>query len=121
RGWIDANRAGLLIHQQLAEAAAAWEREGRDPAVLYRGSRLATAAEWAAAADRWAELSVIENAFLDASWAEERRREETARRHARRQRRLLFVLTALLAVAMGAGFLAYQQRSTAVQQRHIAL
>jgi WD40 repeat protein/transcriptional regulator with XRE-family HTH domain len=121
RGWIDANRAGLLIHQQLAEATAAWEREGRDPAVLYRGSRLAAAAEWAATADRWAELSVIENAFLNASWAEERRREETARRHARRQRQLLVVLTALLTVAMGAGFLAYQQRSTAVQQRRIVL
>ncbi|MBV9023395.1 MAG: helix-turn-helix domain-containing protein [Streptomycetaceae bacterium] len=121
RGWIDANRAGLLIYQQLAEAAAAWERERRDPAVLYRGSRLATAAEWAATADRWAELSVIENAFLDASWAEERRRQETARRHTRRQRRLLVVLTALLTVAMGASFLAYQQRSTAVQQRRIAL
>lgn len=31
RDWIHADRAGLLLHQQLAHAAAAWESEGRDP------------------------------------------------------------------------------------------
>lgn len=47
RGWIHADRAGLLIHQQLAHAAAEWEREGRDPSALYRGTRLDTARSWA--------------------------------------------------------------------------
>ncbi|GAA3068832.1 hypothetical protein GCM10020254_10730 [Streptomyces goshikiensis] len=46
-GWIHADRAGLLIHQQLTHAADEWEREGRDPSVLYRGTRLETARSWA--------------------------------------------------------------------------
>lgn len=47
RGWIRADRAGLVVHQRLTEAAGAWKREGRDPAALYRGTRLAVAREWA--------------------------------------------------------------------------
>lgn len=47
RGWIDADRHGLLIHQQLAHAAEEWEREGGDPSALYRGTRLDTVRAWA--------------------------------------------------------------------------
>ncbi|WP_344964597.1 WD40 repeat domain-containing protein [Streptomyces thioluteus] len=41
RSWIREARAELLAHQQLSEAAAAWEEHGRDPGYLYTGSRLA--------------------------------------------------------------------------------
>ena len=47
RRWIDADRAGLLTGQQLAQAADAWDREGRDSGVLYRGARLKAARQWA--------------------------------------------------------------------------
>jgi len=47
RLWITEDRAALLVHQQLTDAAMTWERENRDAGVLYRGSRLATAREWA--------------------------------------------------------------------------
>src|SRR5206468_4205257 len=33
--WLDADRAGLLVTQQLADAAKAWRRDNRDPAALY--------------------------------------------------------------------------------------
>ncbi|WP_113701679.1 AAA family ATPase [Nonomuraea lactucae] len=39
--------AGRLTHQDLEEATAAWERAGRDSALLYRGSRLTIAHAWA--------------------------------------------------------------------------
>ncbi|WP_188190097.1 caspase, EACC1-associated type [Nonomuraea sp. SYSU D8015] len=48
-GWIDARRAGLLVRHRLAEDAAAWRREGEDPALLYTDSRLATAQAMVAA------------------------------------------------------------------------
>ncbi|MGH3774912.1 MAG: hypothetical protein ACRDRR_04130 [Pseudonocardiaceae bacterium] len=40
RGWIAQDRAGHLARQRLVEDAAVWDREGRDPSLLYRGSRL---------------------------------------------------------------------------------
>ncbi|WP_413760748.1 helix-turn-helix domain-containing protein [Streptomyces sp. MMBL 11-3] len=118
RQWIETGRAGMLVQQQIAEAAAEWEREDRDPSVLYRGGRLATVRLWAAEdVDGAAGLSPQEARFLAASEAEERRGLEQARRHGRQQRRLLAMLTGLLALALTAGVLAVQQRSLAVQQR----
>ncbi|KUN22919.1 hypothetical protein AQJ23_26410 [Streptomyces antibioticus] len=54
RAWIEENADRLRTEQQLTEAAHAWNRTGRDPALLYTGSRLARAEAWAAdeAADR---------------------------------------------------------------------
>ncbi|MGV9311810.1 nSTAND1 domain-containing NTPase [Streptomyces sp. NPDC003691] len=46
RRWIDADRAGLRGRQRLVEAAEAWEKAGRDPALLYRGAQLELAADW---------------------------------------------------------------------------
>jgi hypothetical protein len=47
RQWIDTDRAGNLIRQELDDAAV-WDREGHDTAGLYRGSRLEAARTWAA-------------------------------------------------------------------------
>ncbi|MFK4104956.1 helix-turn-helix domain-containing protein [Streptomyces sp. NPDC019531] len=121
RGWIHADRAGLLIRQQLADAAGEWERERRDPSLLYRGPRLSAVTEWARdVADR-AELGPREAEFFEASRAEELRRQESDRRQARRQRRLLAVLAVLLGLAVTAGGLAYQQRSEALRQSRVTL
>ncbi|WP_140158072.1 helix-turn-helix domain-containing protein [Micromonospora sp. NBS 11-29] len=48
RCWLRADRAGLLIRQQLTTAAAIWQTDGHDPNALYRGTRLAAAQGWAA-------------------------------------------------------------------------
>ncbi|MGH2941499.1 MAG: TIR domain-containing protein, partial [Solirubrobacteraceae bacterium] len=47
REWIDADRAGLLTHRRLTNAAREWDTLDREPAALYGGVRLAVAAEWA--------------------------------------------------------------------------
>ncbi|MEE1755234.1 nSTAND1 domain-containing NTPase [Streptomyces sp. SP18CS02] len=40
RQWIEAHRAQYVVRQRLEDAAAAWSDAGRDPGLLYRGSRL---------------------------------------------------------------------------------
>ncbi|MFG2577201.1 helix-turn-helix domain-containing protein [Streptomyces sp. NPDC048481] len=124
RGWIDADRDGLLIHQQLAHAADQWEREGRDPSALYRGARLEAVREWAGEAagerDGRGRLSAREEAFLRASRDEEDERLRQARRQIRRRQSTLVALVVLLTLAVGAGLLAFRQRSDALDQERVA-
>jgi hypothetical protein len=58
REWLNADREGLRLHRHLSAAAQEWARLGRDQGELYRGARLAQAAEWAAA--NAAQLSPVE-------------------------------------------------------------
>ncbi|MGW7435630.1 nSTAND1 domain-containing NTPase [Streptomyces sp. NPDC054849] len=120
RGWIRADRAGLLIHQQLAHAAAEWEREGRDPSALYRGTRLETARSWADELDGRSRLGPREAAFLRESQAAQDSRERQAGRQVRVRQWMLATLVVLLVLAVGAGGLAYQQRAGALGQERVA-
>ncbi|GAB2917364.1 helix-turn-helix domain-containing protein [Streptomyces heilongjiangensis] len=120
RDWIDADRAGLLLHQQLAHAAAEWERENRDPSALYRGTRLDTVRTWADESDGWNRLAPDERAFLTASQAEEDGRRRQARRQVRLRQSMLATLAVLLGLAVTAGGLAYQQREGALDQERVA-
>jgi WD40 repeat protein/transcriptional regulator with XRE-family HTH domain len=120
RDWIHADRAGLLIHQQLAHAAAEWEREHRDPSALYRGTRLHTVCVWADELDGRSRLGPVEEAFLLASRAEEDARRLLARRQMLLKQALFAVLAVLLGLALTAGGLAYQQRSAALDQERVA-
>ncbi|TWV46014.1 hypothetical protein FRZ03_15490 [Streptomyces misionensis] len=74
RRWIDEDRTGLLVHQQLADAADDWQAAGRDRALLYAGTRLATARQWFAAPQHEVALTPRERRFLAASLAAHRRR-----------------------------------------------
>ncbi|MFZ3495115.1 helix-turn-helix domain-containing protein [Streptomyces sp. 5.8] len=120
RGWIHADRAGLLVHQQLAQAADEWAREARDPSVLYRGSRLATARAWAEELDGRSRLGPGEAAFLDASRAAEEARRRQDRLRVRLHQRMLATLVVLLLLALTAGGVAYQQRAGALGQERTA-
>ncbi|KOU15678.1 DNA-binding protein [Streptomyces sp. WM6368] len=120
RGWIRADRAGLLIHQQLAHAAAEWEREGRDPSALHRGTRLDTARAWADEHDGRSRLGPLEAAFLRASQEAHEGRERQAGRQVRLRQWTLATLVVLLVLAVGAGGLAYEQRAGALGQERVA-
>ncbi|MEU2308465.1 caspase, EACC1-associated type [Streptomyces misionensis] len=74
RRWIDEDHTGLLVHQQLADAADDWQAAGRDRTLLYGGTRLATARQWFAAPQHEAALTPHERRFLTASLAAQRRR-----------------------------------------------
>ncbi|WP_328473354.1 hypothetical protein OHA21_12280 [Actinoplanes sp. NBC_00393] len=90
RGWVEESRAGLRLHRQLTEAAAAWESLGRDEGALYRGLRLSTAVE-----AKIVDLAGAEREFLEASQA---LRDREARVRQRRSRRLFAGLAAVMAV-----------------------
>ena len=84
REWLDENRDTLRLHRQLTAAAQEWERLDHDSDALYRGARLAQAAEWAAANP--GQLSMQEQLFINASLAQEQAQQ--AAEEARRQREL---------------------------------
>lgn len=120
RGWIEDGRAGLRLHQQLAHDAEGWAEAERDPALLYRGSRLELAGQWAAddsAPDDSAPdplLTPVEREFLAAS-AERARQERAAeRRRVRTLRRLAGALAVLLVSALLAGSFGWYQRNAAL-------
>jgi WD40 repeat protein/transcriptional regulator with XRE-family HTH domain len=119
--WISADRAGLRIHQLLSESAEVWEAENRDPFLLYRGSRLAIAQDWATSPGRKAQLSGSEQAYLEESIGQKQREQQAERRRTRRLRKLVGVLAMSLLVALVAGSIALQQYRTATRQRHLAI
>ncbi|MBY8872634.1 hypothetical protein K7640_12390 [Micromonospora sp. PLK6-60] len=97
RRWISEERADDLTRQRLEEAAAGWDRDGRDAGALYRGTRLETARAWAAGGDR--QLSPVAAAFLDESDRRERSALLRGRRVARFRRRALAAMTVLAVLA----------------------
>ncbi|WP_307840468.1 hypothetical protein [Streptomyces sp. G44] len=119
RRWIDEDRAGLLLHQRLSEAATAWDREHRDPGALYRGARLAAAEEALAAPGRT--LTTLERDFLGASTAARDRERRAASRTTRHLRRLTVTLSVLLVIALVSGLIAWDQYRTSEDHRREAV
>jgi WD40 repeat protein/DNA-binding SARP family transcriptional activator len=111
RGWLEEDAEGRRLHQHLIHAAQDWEAGGRDPGELYRGARLASTLDWAAAHE--GDLNELERAFLDESRADAEHEAEHQRRANRRLRALLAGLAALLALALVAGVVALNQRGEA--------
>jgi WD40 repeat protein/transcriptional regulator with XRE-family HTH domain len=112
RQWIDTDRAGNLTRQELEEAAATWERDDRDPAGLYRGTRLAVARSWATTTHQ-ADLSPAATAFLSASIHQQRRTTNL-------RRTVLVLLCALTLLASGTAVFAFQKSATAQEASETA-
>nr|WP_277350333.1 helix-turn-helix domain-containing protein [Nonomuraea sp. FMUSA5-5] len=119
REWILADRADLRLRRRLLEAAGTWKREGRDPSLLYRGTLLQAAQDWAAGADT--ALNAPEAEFLEAAIALRDAEEAAARRRARRLRHLIVTLAVLLVLASSATVYAARTQATATEQRDLAL
>jgi WD40 repeat protein/transcriptional regulator with XRE-family HTH domain len=101
REWIEADRAGLLTHRRLTDAAREWHALGREPAALYRGARLVGALGWAD--DHAEQMTEPEREFLKASRASARSESAAA---VRRAHRLRLLAAGLAAVAVTVGVLA---------------
>ncbi|MBL1116350.1 hypothetical protein JK364_28725 [Streptomyces sp. 110] len=121
RKWIDDARERLRLHRQLTEAAYSWQTLGRDPGALYRGTRLAAAEEAFPVTDASNELTPLEDDFLTSSSTARHHEEQAAARTTRRLRQFTTTLSILLALALTAGLIAWQQYRTSEQQRHQAL
>jgi len=117
--WLDTDRAGLVTGRQLHDAADSWQREDRDPASLYRGTRLAAASEWAARQDEG--LPPLAAEFLIASSTQREEEGHRARRRARRRYQVGAVLAALVVAAASAGIYARQVQVTGDRDRAQAL
>ncbi|RZQ60955.1 hypothetical protein [Amycolatopsis suaedae] len=111
RGWVERDRQGLLVRQQLDEAARYWAGTNRDESALYRGVRLASAQDWA---EGRTDLSSVERDFLRAS-------ERAQQRSTRRLRGLVAGLAVLLVAALTAGVVALVARDDAERDRRAAL
>ncbi|WP_345031609.1 BTAD domain-containing putative transcriptional regulator [Kutzneria kofuensis] len=118
RQWVADNREGLRLHQQLAQDARSWQRDGRDDSGLYRGAKLAIALNWAPDDGT---LAPVERELLDASRAREASEQQAAVRQTRRLRQLVAALTALLVVAVASMVFAFVERNTALQERADAM
>ncbi|MFI9506453.1 AAA family ATPase [Nocardia sp. NPDC052566] len=106
RTWIDEDRVGYLVRQRLEADAAEWNSTGRDPSLLYRGTRLETARVHVDPPP----VGGPARTFLDASLA--------ARQQSTRRSSVTKALLALLAVALLLlGGAAYTQTRIAAQQR----
>jgi DNA-binding SARP family transcriptional activator/WD40 repeat protein len=125
RGWLEDGRARAAVLARLAVTTSAWEQSDRDPAELYRGTRLQAALDTAAANPD--DLAPLEREFLAESAREVDRQlsEQRARadREARGRRRARIVATSLaitLAFAGSAGTYAITQQRRAQQAAQTA-
>ncbi|UJW32573.1 NACHT and WD repeat domain-containing protein [Saccharothrix sp. AJ9571] len=118
RGWLDDNRDSLRLQRRLTDDAGIWDDLNRDPGVLYRGERLASAQEWAQSAN--GRLTTRERRFLDASRAAEALEHLRQRRRTRQLRWLAASLAMLLIAATTVAVVAVQQRERALTQERIA-
>ncbi|MEU6512279.1 hypothetical protein [Streptomyces sp. NPDC046942] len=111
--WINDDRVGNVIRQELRDAASSWDRAGRDNDALYRGSRLHIALDAVAKVEDH-EIDQVTRAFLDTS----RRR---VKRAGRIRRRVTAALVALVLVASAAAGYAFLQRNSALAERDAAI
>ncbi|GAB2944917.1 AAA family ATPase [Nonomuraea fastidiosa] len=114
--WVDADREWLRARQQLAADARAWEQAGREPSLLYRGSRLAAVRARAESSSASAlEPDPVIAEFVAASWRQERR----SVRRARIVMASLLVLV-VLAASGGVGSFVFQRRAEQASERDLA-
>ncbi|HEX6469091.1 MAG TPA: WD40 repeat domain-containing protein [Streptosporangiaceae bacterium] len=117
--WIDADRAGLLIQQRLAEDADRWVNEGRHPSFLYRGPQLAQARGWVE--DGGHDTTPVAREFLDAATRAELREQRAAHRRTRRLYMVVVALACLTAVTAASTLVAVGKQRQATHQRNEAL
>lgn len=117
-GWIESDAAMLRERQQLSAAAEQWDAQGRDPALLPRGSRLTAARDLAG--HPAAAVNDVEEAFIAAATAHAAAELEAERRRTRRLNRLLAALAVLLVLALTGGIVAVLQSRQALAGRSAA-
>ncbi|GAA1020580.1 hypothetical protein Aple_078720 [Acrocarpospora pleiomorpha] len=120
RSWIDVDRGGLIIAHRFTDTAAAWQREGFDHGLLYRGARLAAVREWVETGHQDA-MTPLARDFLEASIAQEEEALRLARRRTRRLRAMVAGLATLVSLTLGATALALHSQQALKEQRNVAI
>lgn len=117
RSWLETDRAGLLLRQRLTDDAIAWQDQGMDPAYLYTGTRLATAA--GLVDDDPDAFNALERDFVAAGRRAEGDDLAAAHRRTRYFQVLAGALTVLLAVALVTAVVSVQQRNRANAEQRL--
>ena len=114
RGWIDETRDALRTRQRIDRAAVEWDGQERNPALLYRGTPLDAALEWADAAPD--QVSALDRDFLETSEGVRRAEQEEAEAVARRRQRVRWVAIGALATLTAAAVIATLVALVALQR-----
>ncbi len=120
RAWLAEDQADRIMHGQILQDAGEWDRRGRNPSFMYRGSRLEDArsavARWRADPGRYPALgsSDVVDAFLTAG-------NRAATRTRRRWQATAGVLAVLLLIAVVTAVTAVRFGRDADQQRTLVL
>ncbi|BEL12131.1 hypothetical protein Q0Z83_103220 [Actinoplanes sichuanensis] len=109
-GWVAEAREDLLLRQSVIEAARDWDRSGRDPDLLPRGSRLLAARDRVPTGDG---VPPLVGEYLAAGDAAAEREQRARERATRRLRRMVAGLAVALLLAVGGGLVAVQGQRTA--------
>ncbi|MFJ9520979.1 XRE family transcriptional regulator [Kitasatospora sp. NPDC101801] len=117
--WLTDDRASLLVHRRLTDAAQHWQALDRDPGALYRGTQLQTARAWAA--EHPGEVNRWEADFLRAGGDLAAAELGAVRRRTRLLQRLVACTAVLLVLALLGGGVALNERHTAEQRQTAAL
>ena len=100
RGWLDTDREALRVHRRLSQATNEWVRE-LDPTLLYRGARLAEAAEFAE--EHPDLLNDVERRFVGAGTAQMDSDRAAEQQRLRTLKRRLVAATVAFALAVVGG------------------
>jgi WD40 repeat protein len=123
RGWIEENRDEMRFRQRVSRDASEWAAEGRTDDLLYRGSRLAAASEWAE--HNPDQLGELEGDFLRNAAALQAAEEASAARSVRQRARVRSIaigVLALFAVAASlASVVAFRATGEAEANRRVAV
>jgi WD40 repeat protein/serine/threonine protein kinase len=96
RGWIEERRDDLRTRQRINRAAAEWDAEGRTLDLLYRGTHLSSALEWAE--KNHDQLSPLGQDFLTAAAQAQAEAEAIAADKERRRRKIRHLAIAALSI-----------------------
>jgi WD40 repeat protein/DNA-binding SARP family transcriptional activator len=129
RGWIDADREDLRTLRRLADASHEWERSGRDPSFLLRGSRLDQFETWVGRTDLALGRAELGYLRAGATRRDEERAAESARqtheralerRSVKRLRALVLVFAVAALVATSLTVIATNQSRRAERESRVA-
>jgi hypothetical protein len=115
QSWLDQDREFLLWHQRLRGAVAEWERTEHDAGGLLRGAPLAEAERWLG--ERTEDLTLAERRLIQESVA---RREQERELQEQRRRRFTWTAVGVAGILLLLAFLAWWQRSDAINQAVLA-
>ncbi len=122
RDWIDAERQDLRFRQRVGRAATEWEASDRDPDLLWRGTPLAQARDWAE--EHPDGFDLLEQEFVDAAEdarvAEEEAQAQRAARSAVTRRRATIALAALTLASIVASIVAFAALRRATSSTEVA-